>query len=155
MAIMRIKIISWNLNFWQNGKLFKKNNPHPFDNWKYQVNEALKNFDANIILLQEINPWFININGMNIFYHKLTDQFWGSAIIAKKYDVIYYSLGSSYIGSSALMYYDFKINEKNSLSIINIYGKWIHHGNYIYSNPTIHHMLSDIAPYVTEIMKIL
>jgi endonuclease/exonuclease/phosphatase family metal-dependent hydrolase len=145
---MNIKLISWNLNWWQNAKLFKKNNPQPFDNWKYQVNETIKGFNANIILLQEINPWFINIPENNIFYHKLTDQSWGSAIISQKYDVIHHCLNSTYVGSSALMYYDFKINSKITITIINIYGKWIHHGNISYSNPTIHHMLSDIAPYV-------
>jgi exonuclease III len=142
---MEIKIVSWNLNYWQNKKYKTEVD---FVSWKKCINEILKDFNANIILLQEINFECINIPEVNVFYHELPNMDWGSAIIAKKYDVIQHSFNSLYTGSQSLMYYDFKIDKDNIISIINIYGKGDYHDNNVYYNTTLHHMISDIGPFV-------
>jgi hypothetical protein len=94
------------------------------------------------------------------------DDSWGSAIIAnKKYELLnMYFFRSLYIGSPLLMCYEFRLSDKKTIIIMNLYGKNEHtnikndYGNYIYySDSTIHRMLSDITPiiYKAEINNIL
>lgn len=142
---MEFKIVSWNLNYWQNKKYKSEDN---FIEWKKNVNESINNFCAKIILLQEVNINCLDISEKNIFYHELPNMNWGSAIISDKYDTIKHSFNSSYVGSQTLMYYDFRIDPKTLISIINIYGKGDYHGNNIYYNTTLHHIISDVAPYI-------
>ena len=142
---MEFKIVSWNLNYWQNKKYKTEVD---FLEWKKSIYEKIKTFNANIVLLQEINiNCFDNIEE-NIYYHELPNLDWGSAILSKKYNIIKHSFNSSYIGSQALMFYDFIIDTNTKISIINIYGKGDYHEKNVYYNTTLHHMISDIGPFV-------
>jgi endonuclease/exonuclease/phosphatase (EEP) superfamily protein YafD len=142
---MKFKVVSWNLNYWQNKK-FK--NEMEFTEWKKLIHETINGFNANIVLLQEINYNCLENIKDAILYHELPNMDWGSAIISKKYNATKKTFNSSYVGSEVLMYYDFLIDSDTKITIINIYGKGDYHGNNVYYNTTLHHMLSDVGPYI-------
>ena len=158
-----MKIIVWNMNYWQNTYIFDpktdrfkspsyKNSPEEVNVWINNCKKYIQRFDADIILLQEINPFTlyeINYDKNNknqyelihenkkIIYHELHDElygeklkenFWGNAILINNFGI---SCGrsniilgdSNYYGRNGLMCYDFVSSNKTYFTIINYYNK--------------------------------
>ena len=161
--ILNLKFITWNIDFWR--KYNKVNN------WKEKIAQYLSNLDYDFILLQESNPSIIfdndldqfEINDKIVYFKKLLNEeigakddkkliSWGNTIIAnKKYTFIKDNflnengeIENYYFGKSAFMCYDFKLNEKNTLTLMNFYNK-NQNGQY----PMLKYIISDIE----KIMK--
>jgi endonuclease/exonuclease/phosphatase family metal-dependent hydrolase len=105
-----MKIITWNMNFWSEHKKGIKE----FDEWRKNCISTLDGFNADFILLQEVNPILLfglednenistkkyyEMEDKNIYYHELRDEllydfnkyninqkecFWGTCIIVNK-----------------------------------------------------------------------
>jgi endonuclease/exonuclease/phosphatase family metal-dependent hydrolase len=148
-----MKIVSWNMNYWRNTE-------RKFDNvieWKRNCIEYLKNEkNVDFYLLQEINPfklfekmpnqYFFSMPDYNILYHELksellfdgrSDNFWGNAILFnKKYSVEKNNIDIKkkyYYGRNAIMCYDFKLPNRKTFTIINVYNKINHAYNSKYT----------------------
>jgi hypothetical protein len=143
-----MKIFCWNINYWQN----TKGNPHDVIEWKNKCIEFLKK-EPNIdfYILQEINPlklfeksssqYEFSMTDYNILYHELTnellfdgrkDNFWGNTILFHKNCKLeknnidtndLYEVNKYYYGRSSIMCYDFVLQNKEKITIINFYNK--------------------------------
>ena len=142
-----MRIVSWNMNYWNN-TLGKQD---IVIKWKNKCIEYLKNEkDVDLYLLQEINPfklfekmpnqYFFSMSDYHILYHELksellfdgrSDNFWGNAILFNKnYEVVKNNIEidldlshKNYYGRNAIMCYDFKSPNGQTISIANIYSK--------------------------------
>jgi endonuclease/exonuclease/phosphatase family metal-dependent hydrolase len=144
------------MNYWQNTHIYDpqkdrnkllsfKNSSEEIEIWKNTCKNYLCKLNADIILLQEINPfklfgeeyiknnknlYLLNIENMSIYYYELYDElynerlrenFWGNAIIINNKKIRCISDG--YLGQYGLMGYDFITKNDTSITIINYYNK--------------------------------
>ena len=138
-----MKILIWNMNYWQN----TKEDLDKVITWKNNCIDYLKNVEnIDFYILQEINPfrlfeispnqYFISMTDYNILYNELKrelsfdgrkDKFWGNAIIFNKsFTVEKNNMGTNkkdYYGKNAIMCYDFKTPDGKLITIINVYNK--------------------------------
>lgn len=105
-----MKIVTWNMNFWY---IYKKG-LKKFENWRKDCITLLHKFNADFLIIQEINPYLlfniknnysdqqihkIELRNEIIFYHELRNEilkdfeifsikdnkfFWGNCIISNK-----------------------------------------------------------------------
>jgi endonuclease/exonuclease/phosphatase family metal-dependent hydrolase len=145
-----INFVTWNLDYWKrtctdiSNSLYKS--PETINLWKKLVRYNLDQLNADIILLQEINPFFIfetsykqadlhcyefEINRKKIYYHEFSKEleregvekanFWGSSIITdEKYKLLEKNIFDK---ASGFMCYDFRLNSEKTVTVINYYNK--------------------------------
>jgi endonuclease/exonuclease/phosphatase family metal-dependent hydrolase len=138
------------LDYWKrtcndrSNSLYKS--PETINLWKEFVKYNLAQLNADIILLQEINPFFIfessyeqtdlpyyefKIDRKNIYYHELSKEleqekvdkinYWGSSIIVdEKYRLLDKNISE---GGNAFMCYDLQLNDEKIVTVINYYNK--------------------------------
>ena len=156
-----MEIISYNLDFWRRISKYnnfdaKKWLTHinmllqdPFADFilLQEINPFYvlgKDYDHSNNNIHQFNLF----NRNNYYYHELkdalknecpNDKFWGNAIIAKTNYILLKNhnyvdnkyAGEKYYGYESLMCYDFKVNEKDTVTLINHYKKGLN-GNYDY-----------------------
>jgi endonuclease/exonuclease/phosphatase family metal-dependent hydrolase len=150
------------MNFWQNTHIFDqkhdsfkspsyKNNVEDVNIWINNCKKYIQELDADIILLQEINPFILfgekyEKNDLNqykiekdnkiIIYHELYDElssekleenFWGNSIIINSNIIISINNlmenNNNYYGRNSLMCYDIITKNEPLLTVINYYNK--------------------------------
>jgi len=141
-----MKILVWNMNYWEN---INRRKLCDIIEWKNKcINFFLNEENIDFYILQEINPiklfegnhnqYHFSMTDYNILYHELTselmydgrrDNFWGNAIIYhKKFKIEnrlidFEKTSSNYYGRGSLMCYEFSSNNNDKITIINYYNK--------------------------------
>jgi hypothetical protein len=154
-----MRMVSWNMNYWMNTHIYDpekdrykhpsyKNNNEEVNAWINNCKKYIQELDAEIILLQEINPFTLfgikyDKNDQNqykiiqdnriIFYHELyhelfdeelKENFWGNAIIINRNSIACVEnnitlKSNDYYGRNGLMSYDFVSEKGTGITIIN------------------------------------
>jgi endonuclease/exonuclease/phosphatase family metal-dependent hydrolase len=146
MNEFNLKLLTWNMNF-----CWKKENYNwrkfacelMKDNFDFILLQEINPFSVfGVNYKIENGPvYFFEYANKNIYYHELSeillnerqdDDFWGTAIITKKnikkvktyfYNMHNEYIGLNYFGNTALMCYDFELENGNIITIINYYKK--------------------------------
>jgi endonuclease/exonuclease/phosphatase family metal-dependent hydrolase len=133
----RMKFITWNMDYW------RRNSAQRETAWRH-----LETINPDIALLQESNPDGQQFNGCNVYYHPVL-RTWGSTLIARSaYAIKKTSFLTNHAGSPSLMYYDVILPDSSTtITVINVYGK---HDTFGFCSTTMHHIISDITPFVVN-----
>jgi hypothetical protein len=141
-----MKLLTWNTNFcWKKGCLNWKKFVFELMQKDYDfilLQEINPFFVYDISYKTEDGPVFsFQYGNKNIYYHELSDVllnerpndvFWGTSIITSQnirkiknhfYDDMNKYIGLNYFGHTALMCYDFELQNGNIITIINYYKK--------------------------------
>jgi exonuclease III len=106
---------------------------------------------VDIAMLQESKLLENKFENYNFQFNALpVRENWGNTILYKKYNAYRHALNSSFLGSSALMVYDFILPNNEVITIINVYGQIDYDG---YATTTMHHVISDISALVYKNLK--
>jgi len=129
---MNLKLITWNMDFWQKQKL-------QAESWNF----LLAKLDADIYLFQESRPPETLMSSPNLVWFAIDGRNWGTGIYSRKYPVRHLPIQTRYIGS--LVVGEIKITDDLELTIISLYGLLEQIGHELYSITTLHRMLSDLT----------
>ena len=136
-----MKILTWNMDYW------KRNLEQRELAWNYLT----QTLNPDISLLQEIVPHQDSYEQYNTLYHELEGKRkWGTAILSKSPIYKEHYINNGFVGSRGTIIAEIKLSDSFTLTIINIYGQLDSNG---YATTTMHHLLSDLTPFLMQTGK--